>query len=140
MNMTIIIVAAVFTAFEFLSIIGKASDKWLKRVLGYEYVIDIIMSFGMMFYFSMIGSITGIIVSAITGFIFSAFLYSAKHIVGYSKLHHVKGLSFEWVTYEGNWSMEGAGGLLGRVVRRIINGSKSFVSGVTNEKHVAESV
>ncbi len=67
MNMTVIVASAMFTSFGFLALIGKCSNKWLKRVLGYEYFLDVIMSLGMMFYFGLTGSITGIIVSAITG-------------------------------------------------------------------------
>ena len=106
MSITIIVVASLFTAFEFLSVIGKMSKSLLKKVLGYEYLIDIIMSFGLMLYFGLVGSVTGMIVSAVSGFIFSIALYSAKHIVGYSKLHRVQGtwFKFQWVDYPADWN------------------------------------
>ena len=48
MTMTVIVIASLFTAFEFLSILGKMSPNLLKKILGYEYFIDILMSFGLM--------------------------------------------------------------------------------------------
>ena len=85
----IVILSSLFVAFEFLSIIGKFSPKWLKRVLGYEWIFDIMMSFGLMIWFASTGSIMGIIISAVSGFLFSLILYAAKHIIGFQKLEKV---------------------------------------------------
>ena len=54
-SITIITISAVFTAFSFLVILGKMSTSLLKKVLGYEYLLDIVMSFGMMIYFGLTG-------------------------------------------------------------------------------------
>lgn len=136
MSMTLIVIASLFTAFEFLSIIGKMSPKLLKKVLGYEYLIDIIMSFGLMLYFGLTGSITGIIVSAVSGFIFSASLYATKHIIGYSKLHRVKGtwFKFEWVDYPATWSSKKAGGFFSNLFRSIGDFITNFFSGFKQNK------
>lgn len=131
MSMTIIIVASIFTAFEFLSIIGKMSPTLLKKVLGYEYVVDIIMSFGLMIYFGLTGSVTGIIVSAVSGFIFSVALYAAKHIVGYMKLERVPGtwFKFRWVEYPASWNSEKAGGFMSRLFGSIGRFVMNFFGG-----------
>jgi len=131
MSMTIIIVASMFTAFEFLSIIGKMSTSLLKKVLGYEYVVDIIMSFGMMLYFGLTGSVTGIIVSAVSGFIFSVALYAAKHIIGYKKLERVPGtwFKFRWVEYPATWNSQKAGGFISRMIGSIGRFVTNFFGG-----------
>ena len=131
MSMTIIIVASIFTAFEFLSIVGKMSPALLKKVLGYEYVVDIIMSFGLMIYFGLTGSVTGIIVSAVSGFIFSVALYAAKHIVGYMKLERVPGtwFKFRWVEYPASWNSEKAGGFMSRLFGSIGRFVMNFFGG-----------
>lgn len=131
MSMTIIIVASMFTAFEFLSVIGKMSTALLKKVLGYEYVVDIIMSFGMMLYFGLTGSITGIIVSAVSGFIFSVALYAAKHIIGYMKLERVPGtwFKFRWVEYPATWNSQKAGGFISRMISSIGRFVTNFFGG-----------
>ena len=67
----IVILSSFFVAFEVLSVLGKFSPKWLKRVLGYEWALDIAMSFGLIIWFATTGSIMGIIISAVSGFIFS---------------------------------------------------------------------
>lgn len=139
MNMTVIVASAVFTSFGFLALIGKCSNKWLKRVLGYEYFLDIIMSLGMMFYFGLTGSITGIIVSAITGCIFSLCLYSAKHTIGHSKVERVNG-KLTWVDYEGDWTMDGAGSWFGNLCRKVGGGVKSFFGGLRAKKHDINSI
>lgn len=138
MSITIIVVASLFTAFEFLSVIGKMSQPLLKKVLGYEYLIDIIMSFGLMLYFGITGSVTGIIVSAVSGFIFSAALYSAKHILGYSKLHRIPGtwFKFEWVDYPPNWNSKKAGGFFSRLFKSTGEFISNFFSGFKNKGEV----
>ena len=142
MSMTIIVIASLFTAFEFLSIIGKMSTSLLKKVLGYEYVIDIIMSFGLMLYFGLTGSVTGIIVSAISGFIFSVALYSAKHIVGFKKLERINGSWFKWhwVEYPSDWNSEKAGGFFSRFIRSIGNFVSKFFGGFQKQNGNLESV
>lgn len=136
MTMTIIIVASIFTAFEFLSVIGKMSTSLLKKVLGYEYVVDIFMSFGLMIYFGLTGSVTGIIVSAVSGFIFSVALYAAKHIIGYKKLERVPGtwFKFRWVEYPGDWSSEKAGGFFSRMIGSIGKFITNFFGGFRKAK------
>ncbi len=136
MSITIIVIASLFTAFEFLSVIGKMSKSLLKKVLGYEYLIDIIMSFGLMLYFGLVGSVTGMIVSAVSGFIFSVALYSAKHIVGYSKLHRVQGtwFKFEWVDYPPDWNSKKAGGFISKLFRATGEFITNFFSGFKSSK------
>jgi hypothetical protein len=117
--LTIVIVASFFTAFEFLTILGKFSPTLLKRVLGYEWAVDIIMSFGMMLFFGLTGSITGIIISAITGFIFSAALYASKHTLGYQKYEKGADGTRSWVEYPAAFR-----GIV-NVGKRIVNGMKA---------------
>ncbi len=134
MTMTVIVIASLFTAFEFLSILGKMSPNLLKKILGYEYFIDILMSFGLMLYFGLTGSVTGIIVSAVSGFIFSIALYSAKNIIGYQKLQRVKGtwFKFKWISYEGNWNAQKTGGFFAKTLKSIGNFIVNLFSGFKN--------
>jgi hypothetical protein len=140
MTITVIVVASLFTAFEFLSIIGKMSPSLLRKVLGYEWIVDLVMSFGLMLYFGMTGSITGMIVAAITGFIFSVALYSAKHMIGYSKLHRVPGtwFKFNWIEYPATWSSESAGSFLSRFVKGIGNFVMKFFGGFKRQQQVSD--
>lgn len=135
----IIVVSAFFTAFELLSVLGKFSPKWLRRTLGYEWAIDLLMSFGLMFWFATTGSITGIIISAISGFIFSVILYAAKHMIGYAKLERVPGEGFKWVEYPASWSWNGAGSLIGRVIRGIGKAFKGLAAGFVEAKNAPQA-
>jgi hypothetical protein len=128
--LTIVIVASFFTAFEFLTILGKFSPTLLKRVLGYEWAVDIIMSFGMMLFFGLTGSITGIIISAITGFIFSAALYASKHTLGYQKYEKGADGTRSWVEYPATWTWEAFGGFTANAFRGIVNVGKRIVNGM----------
>lgn len=137
-SITIIAISAVFTAFSFLVILGKMSTSLLKKVLGYEYLLDLVMSFGMMIYFGLTGSIIGMIVAAITGFIFSVALYSAKHIVGYQKLERVNRSWFKWhwVEYDADWNAKSAGGFFSRFVKSIGNFVSKFFSGFKSKGEI----
>lgn len=135
----IIVLSAFFTAFEVLSVIGKFSPKWLKRILGYEWALDLLMSLGLMIWFATTGSIIGIIISAITGFIFSIILYSAKHIIGYSKLHKTPE-GWRWVEYPATWSWNGLGGLIGKLIKGIGKAMKGLVAGFVEAKNAPKEV
>lgn len=135
----IIVLSSLFVAFEFLSVIGKFSPKWLKRVLGYEWIFDIIMSFGLMIWFASTGSIMGIIISAVSGFLFSLILYAAKQIIGYQKLEKVDGKRV-WVEYEGSWSWNGTGSLMNRIGVGIMNALKGLFAGFTEAKNAPKQI
>lgn len=135
----IIVLSSLFVAFEFLSVIGKFSPTWLKRVLGYEWIFDILMSFGLMIWFASTGSIMGIIISAVSGFLFSLILYAAKHIIGYQKLEKVDGKRV-WVEYEGNWSWNGTGSLMNRIGVGIMNALKGLFAGFTEAKNAPKQI
>lgn len=135
----IVILSAFFCAFEFLSILGKFSPKWLKRALGYEWIFDLTMSFGLMFWFATTGSILGIIISAVTGFFFSTILYAAKHMIGYQKLERVDG-KLQWVEYPADWSWAGGGRLMGRLSRGVLNAFKGLFAGFTEAKNAPKQI
>ena len=135
----IIVLSSFFVAFELLSVLGKFSPKWLKRALGYEWIFDIAMSFGLMIWFATTGSIMGIIISAVSGFIFSVVLYAAKHMIGYQKLEKVNG-KLTWVEHEGNWSWNGAGSIMNKIGRGIVKAFKGLFAGFTEAKNAPKSI
>ncbi len=117
------------TALVMFSIVGRVSKTWLKRMLGYEWAVDIALTLGMVLWFTGAGGITAILTSAVTGAIFSIVLYSGKQIIGYQKYEKVNGTR-QWVAYPPNWTLRAVGGFIRNSGDAIISATKEIAEGV----------
>ena len=117
------------TALVLFSIVGRVSKTWLKRMLGYEWAVDIALTLGMILWFTGAGGITAILTSAVTGAIFSVVLYSGKQIIGYEKYQKVDGKR-QWVAYPPRWTLRTFGSMIRNSANAIVSATKEVVAGV----------
>lgn len=131
MGLTGILFSGVLTAVGFLLILGKCSSKLLKRFLGYDWLIDIIGDIGIAVYFGMTGTISGLLIGAVTGICFSVILWMAKNIVGYQTYEKVNGKR-QWVEHEPKWDSEYFGNLAARSLASAKSSVNSVFAGFTS--------
>jgi hypothetical protein len=124
------LISGVLTAIGFVVIAAKFSKTFLKKILGYDWLVDIIATFGMFAFFS--GTITGAMTAIYTGLSISLILCITKNTYGYSKLAKIDG-NYKWIDFEGEWTLGYAGKFIGgTVVGSVINGCKDFYNSCIN--------
>jgi len=72
------------SAIGFIILLAKMNRIWLRRLLGYDLYVDIIVTLGFMYF--MAGTYSGAIAAVISGIIFSLILWVIKLTVGAEKL------------------------------------------------------
>ncbi len=77
------IFSGILTAVGFVFIAAKFSKTFLLKCLGKDWLLDLCFTLGLMIWFGSTGTISGIVISAITGLCFSLVLYVAKNTMGY---------------------------------------------------------
>lgn len=95
--------SGILTAVGFVAIAAKFSPTILQRALGYDWVVDLLMTLGLMWLFGSTGTISGMMIGVITGLCISAVLYFVKNVYKYQKYEKKDG-TFQWVTYPGKWT------------------------------------
>lgn len=72
----------------------------LRRVLGYDVAVDIVVSMFLIYTFK--GTVTGMAAAMLAGCTISLVLYITKQVVGYERLqwHNRR---FHWASYRGAW-------------------------------------
>ena len=105
MSTSMLLLVSILTAFEILYIIHSWDKHWLQTALGYKIWLDLFFSLGTTVYFALSGTISGVIIAAFSGFIFSMSLLVAAKVLGYRKRIEVNGEKI-WVQYEPKWILK----------------------------------
>ena len=93
------------TAIGFVAIAAKINPGFLKKVLGYDWVVDLVCTVGIICMFGTTGTISGMMIGITTGLAISAVLYVTRKFWGYEKLEKVDG-KLKWVEHNGEWTIE----------------------------------
>ena len=96
--------SGILTAVSIVAIAAKFSPNFLKRMLGYDWLVDSIMSVGIAVIFGLTGTISGMMTGIYTGLAISAVLYVTKKLWKYQKLEKNTEGNRVWVEYEGEWN------------------------------------
>lgn len=98
------ILGGFLTAVGFVVIAAKISPSFLKKALGYDWILDLSFTLGIMFLFGSTGTVSGMMIAVITGLFISLTLFVTKKFWAYSKLEKVDG-KYKWVDYPGEWTI-----------------------------------
>ena len=101
-----LIIAGMLSAIGIVLIAAKFSRQWLLRLLGYDYIFDVVITLGFMAF--MAGTYSGAMVAIINGICISVVLWVTKNIIGYEKLVFEKD-NIHWDYFPGTWTMTKAG-------------------------------
>lgn len=93
--------ASIITVLAFAFLLMKLSDNTRQRLLGYDFMFDVLVTVGMAWLFGS-HTISGLMTAITAGFMFSIAIYVVKHLGHYQRLERT-GLRFRWITYEGKW-------------------------------------
>lgn len=111
------ITGALLTIVAFLLVLLKLSPNTRKKILGYDLFFDILVTAGLIVMFGGTGTVSGMMISIVTGLLFSIALYVAKSIGKYQRLEritHPEGTNafkrfiktrWHWQEYNGQWRM-----------------------------------
>ena len=88
----------VFGALWFLSY--KIGPNFIQRALGYDIVVDVMITIALMWIFAIGGTISGMLTGIFVGLLVSVALFIGKKFLTHQKLVKVGG-SYKWVTVPG---------------------------------------
>ena len=94
-----LVVCSILTTAELFFIIYSLNPHWLKVALGYSWVLDLTLGVGVSLVMLSTGSVSGLIMSAISGFVLSISLISLKKTIGYRKLKINEDGSKVWIEH-----------------------------------------
>jgi hypothetical protein len=100
MSLSTLLLVGIITAVEFFYILYSMDKKLFLTALGYKAYLDAFFGFGITAYMALTGTISGIIISAFSGVMFSLCLFVTAKLFGYRK--KVKG---KWQTFEPEWKL-----------------------------------
>lgn len=100
--LTMFVVGAI-SAFEFFYILYSFDKTIFLTVLGYKVYIDAIFGFGITAYMALSGTISGVVIAAISGLIFTGVLYVTHKVFGDRKWNSKEK---KWVVTEPKWKLE----------------------------------
>ena len=100
--MLFITVVGALGAFEIINLLRQAGDKAFKTVLGYAFIPEIILSIGLPALAACTGTISGVVIAAVSGFMITMTLMVCKKVIGTRKYkkNEVTGKR-EWVETDG---------------------------------------
>lgn len=131
--------SGLLTAVGLVAIAAKFSPTFLKKILGYDWIIDLVVTLGIPIFMG--GSHIGIMTGVITGLCVSLILYVAKNIMGYQKLEKGSGfMGLSWVSKDGKWTPAYIGSSLHNVSRSSIKGAVSdFKQGWNSAEDIVDA-
>lgn len=97
MSISLLLFTSILSSMALLTTLFRLSDKWTKRMLGYEVYVDAIAGILIAVYFGMSGSALAMLTGIVTSLFFGLVLYVAKHLLGWSKYENG-----QWVEYKGD--------------------------------------
>lgn len=83
--MLFITIVGALGAFEIINLLRQAGDKAFKTVLGYVWIPEIILSIGLPALAATTGTISGVVIAAVAGFMITMTLMVCKKVVGTRK-------------------------------------------------------
>lgn len=113
------IMSGLLSSLGFVLVAAKFSPNFLKKILGYDYVVDAVITIGLPVF--MAGTYSGIMAGVVTGLCMSVVLYVAKNTYGYMKYEKVDGKR-QWKEYDAPWSLR----FIGRRVHESFNKSRGY--------------
>jgi len=117
------ILIGLLTAVGLVAIAAKFSKSFLQKVLGYDWLVDSVVTLGLPILF--MGTYSGMAAAVITGLCISLVLWVAKNIIGYQKYGTIEGVR-KWHKFEGTWTVKS-------VANKFSNAVHSDVSGVVRD-------
>ena len=84
--LSMVIFGSLMTAVGIFSILAKSSPSFLRLSLGYEAMIDLGLTILICLYAGLSGTISGMLIGAMTGVCISGVLFVLKRTVGYAKM------------------------------------------------------
>lgn len=121
------------TAVGLVLIVAKFDKRLLKKMLGYDWAVDIVVTLGLPLLF--IGTYSAMVSGVITGLCMSAILYVAKKTMGYEKYEKVVDGKRGWVSYEGKWTIRSVAYSISHSIKTDISESlNEFKRGWNDEK------
>ena len=100
--MLFIVVVGALGCFEIINLLRQAGNKTFKTILGYAFIPEIILSIGLPALAALTGTISGVVIAAVAGFMITMTLMVCKKVVGTRK--YVKNETTgkrEWVETNG---------------------------------------
>lgn len=89
---------ALFTVLGFLFLMLKFGKRVMKKIIGMDAVVDILVTVGLVIMFGLTGTFSGMMVGIMAGVIFSVGLYMAKRLFPHTVLKKGK-----WVDKDPGW-------------------------------------
>lgn len=83
--MLFITIVGALGAFEIINLLRQAGDKAFKTVLGYVWIPEIILSIGLPALAACTGTISGVVIAAVSGFMITMTLMVCKKVIGTRK-------------------------------------------------------
>ena len=121
-----IITFGFLSAIGFVTTMAKISPDFLKKVLGYDWVVDIVLGFAIIFGFGMSGTMSGMMIGVIADLAVSLVLWVARKTWKYQLYEKNEETGkHQWNTYDGDWTIQST-------VRAIKSG-KGYFAKLTNE-------
>lgn len=81
----------------------KFGNNFIRRMLGYDWAVDLVITVGITALFALGGTISGMMTGIVTGLLVSILLVVAKRLLGYRKLVRNEEGKLEWQDFEGSW-------------------------------------
>jgi hypothetical protein len=81
----------------------KFGNNFIKRLLGYDWAVDICITLGCMWLFAIGGTISGMMTGIVTGVLISLLLLVGKHVIGYRKIVRNENGQLEWQEFQPDW-------------------------------------
>ena len=103
MSLLTMFVVGAISAFEFFYILYSFNKTVFLTVLGYKVYVDAIFGFGITAYMALSGTISGIVIAAMSGLIFTGVLYVTHKLFGDRKWNSKEK---KWVINNPEWKVE----------------------------------
>jgi len=117
------ILMGILTSIGLVAIAAKFSKSFLQKVLGYDWLVDTIVTLGLPVMLA--ATYSGAMSMVVTGLCISLVLWISKNILGYQKYGTVDGVR-KWHLFEGTWTVKS-------VANRFSTAVHSDVSGVVED-------
>ena len=101
MSLATLVLVGFITAAEFFYILRSLNEDMFLTALGYKAYVDAVFGLGTTVYFALSGTISGVVIAAFAGLMFSLCLYITAKLFGCRK--RVNG---KWVRYEPEWNIK----------------------------------
>ena len=98
--------SGMLTAVSIIAIAAKFSPKWLRRCLGYDWIVDLFLSIGIVALFAGSGTISGLMTATVAGLMISGILFLLRKFWKYELYEKNEDTGKrEWVLHEGKWDL-----------------------------------